>query len=186
MASSVIHLAIAKKYFEKNNNLNYEKLLAGSLYPDASNNKNQTHYTDSNRGKDNISHLRGKVNLYSFLKERKNLNDFEVGWFLHLVTDYLFFEECFSTQYLQKNSYKKFCEDLYFAYDCLNTYISDKYNITKEDYSSYPSQYYPGSKYEDCILTKKGIDEFIERVSSIDINEYIKLIKITKVNIKPN
>lgn len=30
------------------------------------------------------------------------------------------------------------------------------------------------------------IDEFIERVSSININEYIKLIKTAKTNIKPN
>lgn len=29
------------------------------------------------------------------------------------------------------------------------------------------------------------IDEFIDRVSSIDIKEYIKLIKSNKVNIKP-
>lgn len=39
MASSAIHLAVAKKYFEKNNILNYEKFIAGSLYPDASNDK---------------------------------------------------------------------------------------------------------------------------------------------------
>ena len=186
MASSAIHLAVAKKYFQKNNILNYEKFIAGSLYPDASDNKDQTHYTDSNRGNDNISHVRSKVNLYSFLKERKELDDFELGWFLHLVTDYLFFEECFSAQYLLENSYKKFCEDLYFAYNCLSSYISDKYNITKDDYNSYPSEYYPGSEYKDCILTKGMIDEFIERVSSININEYIKLIKITKVNINPN
>ena len=51
MASSEIHLAVAKKYFEKNNILNYEKFIAGSLYPDACENKDQTHYTDSNRGR---------------------------------------------------------------------------------------------------------------------------------------
>lgn len=186
MASLTIHLAIAKKYFEKNNILNYEKFIAGSLYPDALDNKDQTHYTDSNRGNDNISYIRTKVNLYSFLKERKELDDFELGWFLHLATDYLFFEECFSTQYLLENNCKKFWEDLYFAYDCLDTYISDKYNVTKEDYSSYPSIYRHGTEYKECILTKEMIDKFIERVSSININEYIKLIKTVKGNIKPN
>ena len=50
MASSAIHLAIAKKFFEKNNISNYEKFIAGNLYPDASDNKDQTHYTDINRG----------------------------------------------------------------------------------------------------------------------------------------
>lgn len=74
---------------------------------------------------------------------------------------------------------------MYFAYNCLEKYVSDKYNIDKNDYKSYPSEYYPGFEYKECILSKEMIDEFIDRVSSIDINEYIKLIKINKANIKP-
>ncbi len=186
MASSVIHLAVAKKYFEKNKGLNYEKLMAGSLYPDAAKNKDKTHYTNVNRGTDNVSHIRSKVDLYSFLQDRKEIDDFELGWFLHLVTDYLFFEECFNTQYLLDNTYQKFCEDLYFAYDCLSTYLSDKYDISLDDYKGYPSEYYPGSEYKDCILTKDTIDNFIERVSSINLVDYIELIRKAKHNVKPN
>jgi len=94
MASSPIHLAIAKKVLEKYNNYDKRQVLAGSLYPDTIQDKNKSHYADlSKRGKDNINHLAGKVNLYSFLLEHDNLNSFEFGWFLHLVTDYLFFEE---------------------------------------------------------------------------------------------
>lgn len=185
MASSAMHLAVAKKYYEKNNISNYDDFIAGSLYPDAADDKDQAHFTESNRGNNNVSYLQSKVSLYSFLKERKELDDFELGWFLHLVTDYLFFDECFDKQYLLENSYEKFREDLYFAYNCLGKYVSDKYNITKNDYKSYPSEYYPGFEYKECILSKKLIDEFIERVSSININEYIKLIKISKTNIKP-
>ena len=66
--------------------------------------------------------MRGKVNLYSFLQDHEYLNDFELGWFLHLITDYLFFEECFDTEYLLENSYEQFCKDLYFAYNHLNLY----------------------------------------------------------------
>ena len=185
MASSAIHLAVAKKYYERNNISDYDNFIVGSLYPDAADDKDQAHYTDRNRGTNNVSYLQSKVNLYSFLKGRKELNDFELGWFLHLVTDYLFFDECFSKEYLLENSYEKFREDLYFAYNCLEKYVSDKYNIDKNDYKSYPSEYYPGFEYKECILSKEMIDEFIDRVSSIDINEYIKLIKINKANIKP-
>ena len=96
MASATIHLAIAKKYLEKHNELDYEKVIAGTLYPDATEDSDKSHYTDINRGKDNISHVRGKVNLYAFLMEDKTLDDFELGWFLQLVTDYLFFKEFFS------------------------------------------------------------------------------------------
>ncbi len=67
MACATIHLAIAKKYLEKHKELNYEKVIAGTLYPDAFLNNDISHYTDINRGSDNVSHVRHKVNLYSFL-----------------------------------------------------------------------------------------------------------------------
>ena len=89
---------------------------------DATNNNDESHYTDVNRGRDNVSHVRGKVNLYLFLKNHEILNDFELGWFLHLITDYLFFEECFSTDYLLQNSYEQFCKDLY-SYLYITNYI---------------------------------------------------------------
>lgn len=185
MASSVIHLAVTKQYLKNNKTLNYRNVIAGTLYPDAVEDNDKSHYTDLNRGNDNVSHIRGKVNLYEFLKEHEVLNEFELGWFLHLVTDYLFFEECFTTEYLLQNSYQDFCKDLYFAYDCLTNYLEEKYNITKSDYQDYPSEYYPGIPYEDCILSKEMIDRFINRVSSIKIDEYIEKIKKLKKNIKP-
>lgn len=185
MACATIHLAIAKKYLENHQELSYEKVIVGTLYPDAAKNNDESHYTDFNRGSDNISHVRGKVNLYSFLKEHASLNDFELGWFLHLVTDYLFFEECFKEEYLSNNSYENFCKDLYFAYEHLNLYLSKKYNITKDDYKDYPSEFYPGKPYEDCILTTMMIDKFINRVSIIDLDKYIKKLKKYQKNIKP-
>lgn len=185
MACATIHLAIAKKYLERHKESNYEKVIAGTLYPDVTENKDESHYTDINRGNDNVSHIRGKTNLYAFLKDHESLNDFELGWFLHLVTDYLFFEECFTEKYLLNNSYEAFCKDLYFAYDHLNLYLSKKYHITENDYKDYPSEFYPGKPYEDCILSTEMIDNFINRVSAIDLDQYIKKIKEYKGNIKP-
>jgi len=73
MACSTIHLAVAKQYLEKHQQFNYEKVIAGTLSPDASSNNDLSHYTALNRGSDNVSHVRGKVNLYAFLKEHKTL-----------------------------------------------------------------------------------------------------------------
>ncbi len=101
------------------------------------------------------------------------------------MTDYLFFEECFTREYLLSNSYEDFCKDLYFAYAHLNLYVSEKYNITENDYKAYPSEHYPGSPYVDCILSKERIDQFINRVSSIDFDKYIRKIEKYKRNIKP-
>lgn len=185
MACATIHLAIAKKYLENHQELDDKKVIAGSLYPDAAEDDDKSHYTDINRKQDNVSHVRGKVNLYSFLCDHPTLNDFELGWFLHLVTDYLFFEECFTTEYLMNHTYKEFCNDLYYAYDHLNLYLSEKYKITKEDYKEYPSEYFGGVPYEECILPKEMIDGFIDRVATLDIKNYIEKIKEIKKNGKP-
>ncbi len=186
MASSSIHLAVSKLYLEKSNIIhNKEEVLQGTLYPDTVENKAISHFTDKDRGKDIISHLQGKVNLYNFLLQNSTLSDFEFGWFIHLVTDYLFFDECFSKEYLLTHTYQEFRKDLYFSYDCLNEYIINKYGITLEDYTIYLNEYYPGKAYQACLFSKDMLDNFIVRVASIDFERYIKEIKLHKRNIKP-
>lgn len=74
---------------------------------------------------------------------------------------------------------------MYFAYNHLNLYLSEKYHIIENDYKDYPSEYYPGKPYEECILPKEMIDNFITRVSNIDLDKYIKKIEKYKKNIKP-
>ncbi len=187
MASSAMHLAIVKKYLEKNKdkNFDYKKVMAGTLYPDATNDKDKTHYTMVNRGDNNVTHLASKVDLYAFLKEHEVLDSFELGWFIHLIADYLFFSECFTEEYLLSHTYEQFRSDLYFAYDCLGKYLSEKYELTIEDYESYTSEYYEGSYYQESIFSKDLIDSFIERVSSVNIEEYIDKIRNAKGNVKP-
>lgn len=186
MACATIHLAIAKKYLEKHDKINKDDFFAGTLYPDAYLDNDATHYTDKGRKSDNVSHVRGKVNLYAFLKEHDDLNDFELGWFLHLVTDYLFFEECFTEEYLNSRTYEKFCRELYHAYYCINGYLEEKYNLDKSYYKAYPNAYYPGIIYEDNILGKEKVDEFIDRVNNIDLDKYIIKIMNNKSNIFPD
>ena len=43
MACSTIHLAVAKQYLEKHQQFNYEKVIAGTLSPDASSNNDLSH-----------------------------------------------------------------------------------------------------------------------------------------------
>ncbi|MDE6142360.1 MAG: hypothetical protein K2G03_07120, partial [Bacilli bacterium] len=186
MACATIHLAIAKKFLEKNTDINRDDFIAGTLYPDADLDNDSTHYTDKNRGSDNVSHVRGKVNLYAFLLEHESLNAFELGWFLHLVTDYLFFEECFTESYLLSVTYEEFCKELYHAYYCVNLYLEEKYKLDRERYyKAYPNAYYPGIPYEDCLLSKETVDNFIDLVDKIDIDKYIEKIKEKKINVKP-
>lgn len=55
----------------------------------------------------------------------------------------------------------------------------------EDDSKSYPKEYYTGKTYEDCTLPKEMIDEFIEFVSSLNIEKYIQKINLEKKNIKP-
>lgn len=185
MASAAIHLAIAKKYLEKHKNLNYEEVMKGTLYPDAETNSVELHYPKNYIIGEFAISVYNKVNLFAFLEEHATLSDFELGWFLHLITDYLFFLECFTSEYLIHKRTEEFCKELYHAYDCLDSYLFTKYHISKEDFKNYPSEYYPGIPYEECILPKEMVDNFIERVSSIDLDKYIVKIKENKQNYKP-
>lgn len=185
MASASMHLAIAKEYYKMHNTLDYDKYMAGNLYPDTFKNKDESHYTDKNRGKDMVSHLKGKVNLYNFLQEHNIKDSFEFGWFMHLVTDYLFFQECFTEEYLLGHSFDEFRKDLYYGYDCLANHVEEKYNLVLDDYKAYPNERHQGIGYKDCIFTIEMIDKFIERVSSIDMDKYIEKIFENKMNVKP-
>ena len=64
------------------------------------------------------------------------------------MTNYLFFDECFTKEYLLTHTYKEFRQDLYFGYDCLNKYLTEKYNITTANYTIYLNEIYTGIPYQ--------------------------------------
>lgn len=59
------------------------------------------------------------VNLYNFLKAHKIDTSFNRGYFLHLLTDYLFYN-----RYIEYWS-----TDIYTDYDLLNPYLLKKYHV---------------------------------------------------------
>ena len=81
MASPAMHLAIAKIYIGKHNNLNYKNFIKGTLYPDAETNSIKLHYPKSFIMGEFAIGVYDKVNLYVFLTDYPKLNDFELGYF---------------------------------------------------------------------------------------------------------
>ena len=66
MASYNIHIAIGKRYLEKNSNItNFKDFYLALIEPDLTNNKEYTHYTIPNHHETLISHLEKKVGLYT-------------------------------------------------------------------------------------------------------------------------
>lgn len=137
MASSIIHMAVASevnKLIKRDNN----KILIGSIAPDISKligeNKIKSHFLDS--FDDNIP------NIDKFLNKYKNkLNDdFVMGYFIHLYTDYLWFNyfvpEFYSEPMITKidGTIVK-CNDnmlslyIYNDYTNLNMQLLDEYDL---------------------------------------------------------
>ena len=101
MASSVIHMAVASE-INKVIKKDTHKLLIGSIAPDISKHLGETkvksHFLDSDDN--NIP------NIDKFLKKYKSkLNDdFVIGYYIHLYTDYLWFKYFISEIYNEENN----------------------------------------------------------------------------------
>ena len=138
MASSVIHMAVANevnKTLKRNNNA----ILIGSIAPDISKQVGQTKLK---------SHFLDEVgndipNISRFLEKYKNsLNDdFVMGYFIHLYTDYLWFKY-FMTEIYKKDvitkldgtkvkcsTSKMLCMYIYNDYTNMNSQVLDAYDM---------------------------------------------------------
>lgn len=183
MASFDIHLAIARKYITKHNEIiNKEDFVKGNIAPDLVENKTISHYTGDVDYNDLIAYLEDKVHLEKYLKETIIDTDYERGVFLHLLTDYLFFNELFSKEYISNTNYHTFRKDLYYSYNVTNEYLRTKYDT---DYGIYRTEIEDAigvsRKQADYKLEERvniipfnDLDEFIENISNIDIDLYIE------------
>ena len=182
-----IHLAIGKRNIEKQKNKkdvikNENSFYNGLVAPDLVTDKKISHYTTETNKNNLEKYLLGKVRLDLYLKDNKVETDFEKGVFLHLLTDYLFFNEFFEKEFIKNIDYQDFVRDLYYSYEMTNEYLNKKYNI---DFSIFGDRLEKNirknkkeKKLEDSdlkekklIFSEKDLDEFIEKISSINIKE---------------
>ncbi len=180
MPSFNIHLSIAKRYIDKNQIENKDEFIRGIVAPDLAEDDDKAHYSGYRDKNDILNALKNKVQLDKYLEENSIESTYDKGVFLHLITDYLFFTDFFNEKYLLKTGYKDFCKDLYYSYDICNQYLEDKYQIY---YGNYKEKIENNIKKDNKekevdnskrtnILPYEKLDEFIEKVSSIDIEEY--------------
>lgn len=182
-----IHLAIGKRYIEKQKNKkdvikNENSFYNGLVAPDLVTDKKISHYTTETNKNNLEKYLLGKVRLDLYLKDNKVETDFEKGVFLHLLTDYLFFNKFFEKEFIKNIDYQDFVRDLYYSYEMTNEYLNKKYNI---DFSIFGDRLEKNirknkkeKKLEDSdlkekklIFSERDLDEFIEKISSINIKE---------------
>lgn len=175
MPGFTIHIATAKEYMRKHKLeiKNEEEFIKGVIAPDMNENlddpaedKSKTHY--GKWGKHQVTTL-----IDDFLKDSKiNLeDDFWKGYFLHLLTDHYFYNKYFKEEHEQivKND-----DRFYYDYDCLNKSIIDIYKIDiMDNIKKFMNMYDEEPKY----LKKLKIIDFIEEISSMNIEDKVELIK---------
>jgi len=175
MPGFTIHIATAKQYIEKHNLeiKNEEEFIKGVIAPDLNKelnglpeDKSKTHY-----GK------WGKYEVTTYIDQFLNdsnvdiSKDFWKGYFLHLLTDYYFYNKIFKQEHQEiiKNN-----DRFYYDYDCLNESLIKRYKIDLFDnIKKYMNSYNDKPKY----LKEDKVINFIEEISNMSIQEKVDIIK---------
>ena len=154
MPGHVIHLAIANQYLEKHKDKkeNYNEFIKGVMFPDSIKDKSKTHY-----GK-----VSSQSNINEFLKENNITRSFERGYFLHLLTDYLFYNK-----YIDE-----FSKSMYDDYDILNKDLMKKYEVTLPE--DVKNQVLFKEDAELTHLDMNLVDNIIKEISDLDIDDIAK------------
>lgn len=148
MPGYVIHVAVAQEYLRKHKNSeNVKQFVEGTVEPDFVKPKSLSHYGKSP----------AYTNLKNFLDNNEINSSFQKGFFVHLITDYLFYNH-----YLEKFSR----EDIYNDYDILNGKLIKKYNVELPERTKENVFFKDG---ETKILSFELACKVIDEVSNLDI-----------------
>ncbi len=179
MASAIIHLAVAKVLEDNLHIENKKDYYLGSIAPDISKqigqSKQKSHFLYNTKA--NVPNIKMFTDKY---KEFKN-NSFELGYYIHLVTDKLWFDEFFETivcgQSLRlldgtiiQTTQQEIQNILYSDYSNLNIQIIDEYQM---DLSLF---------YEDFKIPKTKITEIPIEKLNILIDKMGIIIENSKNN----
>lgn len=145
MPGYVIHLAIGKEYLKRNKVNDESEFLRGIIMPDLLD-KKSSHFGEASSNPD----------FSEFLKLNSLDSDYNKGYYLHLITDYLFYNK-----YL-----KEFSEDIYEDYNKLNSFLVEKYGIEIPPELQGVVKFSEG---EPRILRRESICGFIEAISKINL-----------------
>ena len=177
MASFTIHLAVGEQYINKHKNeiKNTEQFMKGIIAPDL--NAEMTEI-EKDKSKSHYGTWGNYIlfsNIDEFLADKKVdvKNDYWKGYFLHLLTDYYFYQIDF---YEETQQTKKEQTKFYHDYDCLNKELKNKYSIDKYITKSIRKYMNILDEEPKYLKTEKIID-FIEKVSNFDIETEVKIIE---------
>ena len=174
MAHVAIHEIIANRYIQKHPDeiKDVKEFIKGSIVPDLNEEmterrkfKDSSHYGRWSNG--NV-----ETNIDKFLED-ENVDitkDYWKGYFLHLFTDYQFYNNKFNEEF---EEIKKTNGNLREDYDYLFKEILERYNIILNKYTD---KYVHIKEGEPRYIKLEKLLDFIEEISDINIDDKIKLI----------
>jgi len=179
MPSYGVHRAVGVVYLSKNKVNDSEAFMQGIVKPDVLSDVNglkkmDTHFGYFPRGKPCVKNeFKSKTNLYRYLVSCEPKSDEDMGYFLHLVTDHLWF---------YRFLYKKEMEQLYNKKDMAQTYnkktlYHDYACIAKEVEKVYhvpdglPTLTWKTIDDEPIYFSRRGMHEFIKYCGGLNLKK---------------
>lgn len=195
MPSYCIHLAIGNLYAKKNKIMDKESFDAGIIAPDFAKDKEASHYSAPRDKANLVDFLHKKVQLAEYLKKNKIDTDFRRGEFLHLVTDYIYFTQFFTPEFINSFPDGEFMTSMYYSYDLIKQPVEEKYNVV------YPGDLaavikaieekrkllgFDKGVTKPNVLPMEKLERFIDFCASIDLEKFAGKINSLKLNISPD
>ena len=185
MASLMIHQIVGEEYCKRHKVQSEYMFLNGNLVPDLVKDKKPTHFSARCRNRTYTESIQNKVNLQAFCEAMDIESSFNKGFFLHLITDQVFFYKYLlnNPRYraIEHENQLDIQEILYRDYYRNNKYLMEKYpnailsmvpsfaKVTRDDVDAME------------ILSNEDIDEIIEMCASVDLEQaYAKIKQMTQ------
>ena len=153
MPGYIIHLAVGNEFIKNRPTeiLDKDKFIDGVIYPDLTYDKSKTHYGPKS----------SMTNLKNFFLDKEIDTDFNKGYCLHLITDYLFYNKFLKVFYGR--------DELHNEYDLTNYYLQSIFNVVV------PEKIKDKVKYKDggtCkMLFPDDIVSFIKETGKYDLEK---------------
>lgn len=186
MASLMIHLIIAEKYCKLHSVENENEFIMGNLAPDMVEDKEQAHYVEDIDHKSYMDAVLNRVNLEKFCHYNILSSDYTKGFFLHLITDYIFYNQYMSKISILKEMDKNYeyafvREYVYDEFDKLTGVLQKKYPDINTDILPPRSKIAINKPLE--LFNENTVDNIIDFCANLNLTETFESVK--NGNLKP-